>query len=232
MNLKNHPLMKGNKYYYNMLNAKDKKIYDTLLDGVCVKAPKIVIDTPDIPLKEIIQRLSYDNPLLFFFRTYRYINCGNKIEVEFKYLITVEEIESIISDVYNNVRYITAQVKHESAEAKAKFFHDFISKKITYNYEFPTYGYMCVGPLLYGSGVCEGISAAFKLLCDYNDIPCVTVEGTTKNENNPSHAWNKVKINGKLFCVDVTYDLGGKNKYFNIPPEKLNDRTETMAVII
>lgn len=48
--------------------------------------------------------------------------------------------------------------------------------------------------------VCEGYCAAFKLLCDRLDIPCVTVTGQ-------GHGWNYVQMeDGAWYAVDVTYD--------------------------
>ena len=64
-----------------------------------------------------------------------------------------------------------------------------------------------------GQLVCNGYSNLFKLLCDYAGIETQTLANNTMN-----HAWNRVKVDGIWYDVDVTWDdcLSNKN-YFLIP---------------
>lgn len=55
------------------------------------------------------------------------------------------------------------------------------------------------GPVLYGTGVCQGYSYAFKLYMDLLGIPCSIV-------SNSNHAWNRVTIRGINYEIDVTWD--------------------------
>ena len=75
--------------------------------------------------------------------------------------------------------------------------------------------------------MCEGIAKAVKILCDALGIWCII----TLCGNNPEkgikyrHTWNIVKIAGKYYHLDVTFDnsLGKEEKrydYFN-----LNDKS-------
>lgn len=59
--------------------------------------------------------------------------------------------------------------------------------------------YSADGPILYGTGVCQGYSYAFKLYMDLLGIPCSIV-------SNSNHAWNKVTIGGVSYEIDVTWD--------------------------
>ena len=55
--------------------------------------------------------------------------------------------------------------------------------------------------------VCESYAKAFKVLCDEAGIPCVIVDGA-------DHEWNYVKVDGKWYAVDVTWNDptgGGKD---------------------
>jgi len=49
--------------------------------------------------------------------------------------------------------------------------------------------------------VCDGIASAFKLLCLIEGIECCEISGMA----DVAHAWNKVKIDGKLYVVDATW---------------------------
>ena len=63
-----------------------------------------------------------------------------------------------------------------------------------------------------GAAVCEGISYAFMLLARMEGIECYQVTGyalqsdqKTHVKSQIPHAWNKVHLNGKWYCVDATW---------------------------
>lgn len=59
---------------------------------------------------------------------------------------------------------------------------------------------------MYGIGVCEGISKAFKYLCDKVGIKSGIVIGNVKGEV-AAHAWNQICIEGAWYNIDVTFDM-------------------------
>jgi len=64
-----------------------------------------------------------------------------------------------------------------------------------------------------GQLVCNGYANLFKLLCDYAGIETQTLANNTMD-----HAWNRVKVDGIWYDVDVTWDDYLSNKdYFLIP---------------
>ena len=55
--------------------------------------------------------------------------------------------------------------------------------------------------------VCEGYASAFKLVCDELGIPCLYVVGYGWASGAwGRHAWNMVKLDGRWYAVDATYD--------------------------
>lgn len=58
------------------------------------------------------------------------------------------------------------------------------------------------GALVDGYAVCDGYAMAFDLLCYLSGIECVRVTGWARE----SHAWNKVKVDGSWYNIDVTWD--------------------------
>ncbi len=67
------------------------------------------------------------------------------------------------------------------------------------------------GVFLHGKAVCDGLSRAFEFLCALEGISSVRVTGSLASV---PHAWNKVRIGGKWYNVDVTaaaahYSVGG-----------------------
>jgi len=114
---------------------------------------------------------------------------------------------------------------------KAKAIHDYIVKNTRYDYEnyqkntVPPESYTAYGVLIKGTGVCQGYSAAFNLLAKMAGIKSIGVSGEGKGA---AHAWNMVKLDGKVGYIDVTWDdplpdRGDKVSYdyFNIGEDQI-----------
>ena len=50
--------------------------------------------------------------------------------------------------------------------------------------------------------VCDGLSKAYSLLCNMEGIDCLRIMGTASGGG---HAWNKVRLLGKWYVVDLTW---------------------------
>ena len=62
------------------------------------------------------------------------------------------------------------------------------------------------GVLIYGKAVCRGYSLALSGVLDYVGIEARIVNGIAYGDKNENHAWNQVKINGKTYNTDLTWD--------------------------
>ena len=61
--------------------------------------------------------------------------------------------------------------------------------------------------------MCEGYAEAFKLLCDKEGIPCITVMGTG---NGGAHKWNMVQMeDNEWYTLDVTWDDQSNYIYYS-----------------
>ena len=60
------------------------------------------------------------------------------------------------------------------------------------------------GVLYDGLSVCDGFSKTFSLLCNMESIDAVRITGEVKGG---LHAWNKVKLNGNWYIVDITWTV-------------------------
>lgn len=84
------------------------------------------------------------------------------------------------------------------------------------------------GGLVNRSAVCLGYATGFQLLMDMVGIECVTVVGAAFHSTG-DHAWNMVKLDGKWYCVDVTWDANGRQqsgeeyewRYFNVTSDEM-----------
>ncbi|MBO5303704.1 MAG: Ig-like domain-containing protein [Lachnospiraceae bacterium] len=111
--------------------------------------------------------------------------------------------------------------------------HDYIVMNCAYDVKgikkgvIPWGSYGPEGVLLKNKAVCQGYAETFQLFMDSLNIPCKLVTGTAKGIN---HAWNMVKVKGKWYHIDVTWDdptpeQKGQTRYyyFLIPDNVMDD---------
>ena len=84
-------------------------------------------------------------------------------------------------------------------------FHDALVRKCVYTDKAES-PYTAYGCLVEGEAVCEGYSKAFLLLCQRAGIDCIPVFGITNEDGGTPHMWNKVRLDGEWYNVDVTWD--------------------------
>ncbi len=145
------------------------------------------------------------------------------------YKNTKEEGDALLAQVKAEVDSIVSQTEGMSDYEKVKYFHDRIITKCSYSEEGSD-PYSAYGCLIEGKAVCEGYSKAMLMLCETAGIDCIPVMGESLDggESVP-HMWNKVKLNGEWYNVDVTWDdpicnLGDdyvRYDYLNVSDEAL-----------
>lgn len=95
------------------------------------------------------------------------------------------------------VAQIVSSCTKSSEWETALCLHDWLTHNMYYDDTFEYYG--ADGALLRGYGVCDSYSKAYFMLCQKAGIPV----GRVLSDN---HAWNIIKLNGKWYYVDVTWD--------------------------
>lgn len=88
---------------------------------------------------------------------------------------------------------------------KCKSIYQGIIDRTDYDMSAP-YAHGIAGVLCDGKAVCEGYSKTFKMLCDRENIPCISVLGNYDAENLTAHMWNYVYLDGAWYGCDPTFD--------------------------
>jgi transglutaminase/protease-like cytokinesis protein 3 len=84
---------------------------------------------------------------------------------------------------------------------KVKAIHDYIIKRVSYDQTYKKH--TAYNALINKSSVCEGYAlAAYRMFTDAG-IESRIITGTA---NGGSHAWNIVKVDGKWYNIDLTWD--------------------------
>lgn len=118
--------------------------------------------------------------------------------------------------------------------------HDMIINEVDYAYDWfgnpetATFAHSIVGVFDGNSTtdvVCEGYSKSFHLLCNYAGLESIYGVGWSGNDwNGGGHAWNLIKINGKWYNIDLTWDdvddlgyEGYSYDFFNLTTAEFNE---------
>ena len=116
-------------------------------------------------------------------------------------------------------------LKGKSDIDKEFFVHDYCLSNFSYDHKFGIHSFSVLGPVLNKAAVCEGIAKFVKIAFDHIGVKSLVVSGIANNPAQGSameaHAWNIVKIGGKTYHLDVTFDMTLTNKvkrydYFNL----------------
>lgn len=236
-------MLKNDRYYYAIMNSDEKKVYRRIYRGLenHEESIKIPLGLPQQNVQDIYFKVLYDNPLFFYMKP----NTINLTEIlGFKwlqpsYIYSCHDIEAIVRDVKKIINKMSHKVDHfrDNQLRIEKFLHDSLVKSVAYDYDALQKiechnAHSIVGAFLEKKAVCEGISKAFKLLCNEFGIKCIMVVGYADKKghfgNDNKHAWNLVKIKNESYHIDVTWDnLYDTHRsrvvydYFNISTEDI-----------
>ncbi len=133
-------------------------------------------------------------------------------------------------------------VSSKSEYDKIKAIYDYIADKVYYDYDeasSPTLrnptSYTAYAAMINNKSVCQGYALLFYRMCNQAGISCRIVTGTAMGSNGTeNHAWNIVRLGGKYYNVDVTWDSTMKHanrpyEYFLKCDAGLKDHTKDPA---
>ena len=132
----------------------------------------------------------------------------------------IEKYRIIHNWIVENVNY------YSSSEDMSNIFFENYDEKFLCQYNTNTTQNI-YGAIVKKQAICDGISDAFKYICNLCNLECVTVDGYLgKFSDERYHAWNIVKIENDWYLVDCTWDLNNNGeKYFLCSDLYKGDRT-------
>ena len=216
-----------NHYYYDQLNKEEQNVYHLMKTGLLALVPSFHVPRLEAKtLYDIYFKIRLDNPEIFYSVkfSYRFYPQADSVEIIPEYLFDKGKIKTHQQAMKSRVEKLARPAMKMTELEKELYIHDFICQNVRYDKLKKPYSHEIIGPLGQGVGVCEGIAKTVKILCDALGIWCVIpICG-----NNPEkgikyrHTWNIVKIGGKYYHLDVTFDnsLGKDGElrydYFNL----------------
>lgn len=221
-------MAKCNDYYYNMLPREMKQVYYAIYEALSKQqtsfaAPRMA----DKDFYRIYFMVRLDHPEIFYSTrfSYRFYEHADNMEVIPEYMFTGSKLKSHIQAMDARVRKLARAAEKMNEREKEKYIHDFICDSVTYDKLKKDYSHEIIGPLGNGVGVCEGIAKTVKILCDALGVWCIIALSEANPEKGIKyrHAWNVIKIDGKYYHLDVTFDNSlskdgvVRYDYFNLP---------------
>lgn len=202
------------QFYRSTLQADELKCYDKMVLGIINYNNTIQIDGINAnKIEKIFNYIKMDNPLLFYVKelSIKYEQGFKRTVIIPKYRFDKKTANDNIIAVLSRVKKILSSISSSSDFNTEKEIHDYFCSNIHYDKNFAESSYECVGPILFQKGVCEGISKASKLLCDFLELNCIVIHGISTNTNvsfgTNAHTWNKICINDYYYNLDITFDL-------------------------
>ena len=150
-----------------------------------------------------------------------------------------------VADGSDYAAEINAKIINSSMTSvqKIRAIHDWLVNNTEYDSEGYSSGnispdsYTAEGLFKTHKAVCDGYAKAFQEMAQKAGFEVVKINGIGKNSSGSaeSHSWNQVKVDGKWYNIDVTWDdpvttgdIGFDNlryKYFLVPDSSFKDHT-------
>lgn len=201
-----------NRYYYRQMNRNQQIAYHQMLEGFEAAAPSFPVPALEMrELSDIFFRLRLDNPKIFYVTGFscRHAHGADNMQLVPGYMFEKKKIKEHQKALAGRIaRLVRPAAGMRTELEKEMYIHDFICSNVTYDKLKKSYSHEIIGPLQQGIGVCEGIAKTVKLLCDELGIPCIIAICGADPENGMKyrHAWNVIKIQGKWYHLDATFD--------------------------
>lgn len=135
----------------------------------------------------------------------KFVNCKTNIKKETKF--------------QKRIRKITQKTiaGKQSDYEKVKAIYSYVMKHVTYDYSITNYS--AYDAFETGTSVCEGYAMLFYIMCRDAGIPCRYAvghaSGSIGTDNSYyNHSWNLVKIDGKWYQCDATWDDRGDSPHY------------------
>ncbi len=177
-----------------------------LNNDISVEAYKVNVKIIDAVFFSVV----CENPDLFYvdahyFETTSELASGTLISIRPYYLFDIEDIPEKISELDNAADYIIAQINEDLDDFyKCRYVHDLIGQYVHYDMDIYNTNpniRTAYGALIEHNAVCEGYTLAYNYILSKLNIESHFLESLKMK-----HTWAYVKLGGKYYHVDVTYD--------------------------
>ena len=193
--------------YYQMLEPDLQRLYGQIYTNALTVVPSFVpvVDVNLEQLEIVFEAVFNDHPELGFLETgytCLYLEDGTCVEISLIYNELINDMDTawaLITIRENEI--MTAGAALSSDFERVKYVHDLLAESVEYDLNAPI-NQSAYSAMVNGRTVCAGYARAFQVLMQDLGIPCYYCTGFAGED----HAWNIVRLDGKYYNVDVTWD--------------------------
>ncbi len=218
-------------YAYTTLTDKEKQIYNEIKRAAFELAPTVDVESlgcTEDEWSKVFSIVYYQEPEIFWLDPYMILG-----EMHYK-TTDIAEIESMKTEIDSALSpLVEGAAEKNTIIDRVRLIHDSLIKMNNFQKD----GGASYSPTIYGGLVlntpqCEGYAKTFTYVCNKVGIESMVITGNVGS--GASHAWNKVKIDGDWYNIDLTNDdpiLNTPNEkhirynYFLVPDAWIKDKT-------
>ena len=195
------------KYASLDYDKRMQDVYDDVVDTMQNFRTKsyvpLTISTEDYV--KVLETVRCEQLMLFYLQN-RYAgdfdSTVQTYEMNFSYKYSIKEVNIMLMETEKAAKEIMTLTDPSMSDyEKLKIFHDYLVLNVESSTDDPTADSI-YGALVNKKALCEGYAKAFSYLCNLAGIENMIVTGYTDVD----HMWNMVKLEGKLYHIDVGWD--------------------------
>lgn len=201
-----------------------EKLTELIISGAQENQETIHIDgtVNSDDVDSIINVLTWDHPELFWISGYDMSYNDYEADITLGIIddYTMDDVIRMSGELEGQVAALADKASvYDTDYEKALYVHDAIINSTEYDSENAKHNEgahlwgTAYGTLVQHKSVCQGYSEAYKMVMNRLGIECGVCGGMAKDE---SHAWNYIKLDGKYYWADLTWDdpfLNGESGY-------------------
>lgn len=204
------------------------KAYDSIVAGVETASEQIIIRQWDLTYEEleiVVDAYRRDHAEHFWFYSFSAEMAGQKVYY-FKpqYTMKGDQLTAARAALEAGIQEILSGLNDSMSEyEKELYLHDALAKRVVYAES--SHAHNAYGALVEGVAVCEGYAEALQVLLHRAGIRSFIALGSDWDTGIP-HAWNYVRIDGKWYHTDLTWDDPSEtiyHAYFNMSEAMISE---------
>ncbi|MGN1417008.1 MAG: transglutaminase domain-containing protein [Oscillospiraceae bacterium] len=203
-------------YSYNSLTDTQKFVYDVITAACLNYESKISFELSDkVTFDDLFiayQTLYLDEVRLFYIdKNMSYVSdnaTGYILSMNISYAYSESQVEAMKQEMDEKTAEILSGVTKDMSDYEiVKYIHDKLITLCDYTIS-GSYVTTSYGAIVKNKAQCQGYSRAFSYLCNLCGIETDIVLGESEQ-----HMWNMVRIDGKWYHIDLTWDDPNKSEY-------------------
>ena len=145
--------------------------------------------------------------LVYYLETVYLSYYGSQFKIMIRYPHSKEEMDAH----FNKMKSLARELKGETEYDTVKNVHDYLIENFEYDQNTTMVNHTDIDGFRDGVMVCSGYSLATYYLLNSAGVSArvITGNGGTGAPDEENHMWNMVRVDGKWYNMDVTWDDGG-----------------------